>query len=594
MGAPDAARVRGPSAGMTSAGRSALRLAGIYLCLAGAWIILSDRIATRIFTKPDQLARISQYKGLFFVGVTSLLLYLMMKQQLDSSARSQQALSQAEERFAVFMANLPVAAYLRDREGRFVYVNEYWKQHFGKGRPWQGKTAADFFDAETVAAVDEDHKKILAGETLVERAVTVIDDGKRTEWLVRRFPVALGPGDDMLVGAFSIDLTEQRHLEEQLRQAAKMEALGLLAGGIAHDFNNLLTVINGYAQLLDLWSADPKAARRAAEQIRRAGDHAALLTGQLLAFGRKQMVQPEALELGSVIVGFKPMLQRLIGEHIRLQVNAEPVAPIWADRSQMEQVVLNLVVNARDAMDGGGAIAITVENLELDEDGAERLGLLPGPHVQLTVSDSGRGMSSETLSRIFEPFFTTKERGKGTGLGLSTVYGIVNAAGGTVRAESQPKQGSTFCVYLPVTARAATQEEMIPSRGGCKATVLLVEDDDGVRGLTKILLEKEGHRVVACASGREAIEALPRIEGGVEILVTDVIMPEMTGPQVARHLRDMNPSLRVLYISGYSQDMLKTVRTDGSALLRKPFTAEALSEAVRRVLEVPGSGLQKP
>jgi len=573
---------------MTSASRSALRLALAYLCLAGGWIVLSDRIAARIFTGPGQMERISQYKGLFFVGVTSLLLYLTLKRRLESFARSQEALSKSERRFAAFMANLPLAAFLRDAEGRYVYVNDYWRQRFGRGQDWQGATPLKFFDAETVAAMDEDHRKVLAGAPLVERNFTLSEDGRRTDWLVRRFPLSKGDGG-ILVGAFAIDLTEQKRLEEQLRQVAKMEALGLLAGGVAHDFNNLLTVINGYAQLLDAWSADPRAARRAAEQIRKAGDHAALLTGQLLAFGRKQMVQAEAIDLNGLIVGFMPVLAKMVGEHIRLQaVTQDAVELVWADRSQMEQVLLNLVVNARDAVGaGGGSIVVSTENTNLSEEAiASSLGLPCGRYVQLTVSDSGCGMDTATQARIFEPFFTTKERGKGTGLGLSTVYGIVSGAGGTVRVESRPGKGATFRIWLPATSRTVVDSAETALAGGSRVTILLVEDDEGVRGLTRLLLEKDGHRVVACVGGKEAIEAMGAINGDVRLVVTDVVMPEMSGPEVARRLREIDPSLKVLYISGYSEDRLVQAASDeGSALLRKPFTAEALGLAVRRVLE---------
>jgi PAS domain S-box-containing protein len=390
------------------------------------------------------------------------------------------------------------------------------------------------------------------------------------------------------------DITEREHLEAQLAQAQKIEAVGRLAGGIAHDFNNLVTAILGYADLAlrRLPGHDPL--RRNVEEITRAGERAAALTQQLLAFSRKQVLQPRVLDVREVLAGAQGLLRRLIGEDIELVIRAEQgVGRVRVDPVQLEQVLLNLAINARDAMPQGGRLVLEAQGVDLDEAYArEHLGGQAGRFVMVAVSDTGHGMSRETQARIFEPFFTTKEMGKGTGLGLSTVYGIVKQSGGYIWVYSEPGRGSTFKVYLPrvtETAEAAAEPPApaVPARGS--ETVLLVEDEDSVRELVQELLESVGYEVLTAARPAEALRLAADYAGPLHLLLTDVVMPQMDGPELAQRLRNLRPDVRVLYVSGYSPGIVADhgVLEHGGTFLQKPFSAEALETKVRETLDAP-------
>ena len=385
------------------------------------------------------------------------------------------------------------------------------------------------------------------------------------------------------------DLTEHARLEEQYRQAQKMEAVGQLAGGIAHDFNNLLTVIGANAAFLleGLGPNDPR--RQDAEEIQRATERAASLTHQLLAFSRRQVLQPRVLDVNTVVADMDKMLRRLIGEDVELRtVLTEGLPPVLADPGQLEQVILNLSVNARDAMPDGGKRTIEPRAVELDADYAGVHGLAPGTYVMMAVSDTGAGMNRETQLRIFEPFFTTKTHG--TGLGLATVYGIVEQSEGHVAVYSELGRGTTFKVYLPVTDEAAGQhrtgELPIPTLQGSE-TVLLVEDEAAVRAVATRVLRDAGYTVFEAVSGPAAIALAEREPRGIDLLVTDVIMPRMSGRELADRIVTRRPDLSVLYVSGYTDDSMlhHGVLEPGMFFLEKPFTAESLLRKVRHVLD---------
>ncbi len=388
------------------------------------------------------------------------------------------------------------------------------------------------------------------------------------------------------------DITHQVETEEQLRQALKMEAVGRLAGGIAHDFNNLLTAILGYAEMIRMEPA-VEAAWESAAEIQGAARRAASLTRQLLAFSRKQAIRPATVDVNVQLHSLGDMLRRLIGENIELveSLQADP-ALVRLDPGQFEQMVLNLAVNARDAMPRDGTLVIGSANREVDEGFASsHPPLQPGPHVELSVRDSGEGMDGQTLSRVFEPFFTTKEAGKGTGLGLSTVHGIVKGSLGTITVSSRPRVGTTFRILLPCTAEGPEVEGPAgagAARPGGGETVLLVEDEQALREMARKILERKGYRVTAAVSGREALALAGRDgSGGPELLLTDVIMPEMNGRELAKQLLDRFPDLRVLYISGYPGEALGRhgVPAAGLELLAKPFAPEELARRVREVLD---------
>jgi PAS domain S-box-containing protein len=393
---------------------------------------------------------------------------------------------------------------------------------------------------------------------------------------------------------FAEDVTERRALEQQLRQSQKMEAVGRLAGGIAHDFNNLLMVISGYSEfLLDRLGPDP-ALRGPAQEIASAAVRATSLTRQLLAFSRKQMLAPKILDLNSVVTENLKMLTRMIGEDVDLvMVPAAGLGTIRADAGQVEQVIMNLAVNARDAMPSGGKLTIETSNVSLDEEYARfHAPLRPGNYVMLAISDTGAGMDTETQSHIFEPFFTTKGP-KGTGLGLSTVYGIVKQSGGYIWVYSEPGKGTTFKIYLPRVAEAtespavvALPAEAVAAEPGTE-TILLVEDEANLRYLARQYLEKQGYRVIEAADGAVAMQIAVAHEGVIHLLLTDVIMPGMNGRELAQRISEIRPNVKVLYMSGYTENVIGRNGTldAGVRLLQKPFTLRDLKSKVREVLE---------
>ena len=390
------------------------------------------------------------------------------------------------------------------------------------------------------------------------------------------------------------DVTEQRRLQEQLRLAQKMEAIGRLAGGIAHDFNNLLTVITSYSDLLleEIGPQDPR--RGDVDEIRKAAISAAGLTRQLLAFSRQQVLEPRVLDVNAVLTSAENLLKRLLSENVSLVTTLAPLlGAVKADPGQLEQVIVNLAVNARDAMPDGGKLTIETANVDMDEAYVRDHALArPGPYVMLGVSDTGSGMDEQTQRRIFEPFFTTKELGKGTGLGLATVYGIVKQSGGFIWVYSELGHGTTFKIYLPrvnEAVEAGTPRDQPKEAPRGTETVLLVEDAAAVRAVTRQVLDRLGYAVLEAPDGKAALHLATRHRGPIQLLLTDVVMPELGGRQLAEQLRSLRPELKVLYVSGYMDDAVVRhgVLEAGIAYLQKPFTPDTLARKVRAVLDVP-------
>jgi PAS domain S-box-containing protein len=417
-------------------------------------------------------------------------------------------------------------------------------------------------------------------------------DGRRLDVSVSVSPIRDAAGQTVGASVIARDIRDRKRLEQQFLQAQKMEAVGRLAGGVAHDFNNLLTVILGYSELLldHVRPSDPHF--DILREVQRAGERAAELTRQLLAFSRKQVLQPRVIDLNRVVTEVDRILRRLIGEDIDLASSlGTSLYPVRVDPGQIEQVLMNLAVNARDAMPHGGKLMIETANIELDETYTrDRPEVRPGPYVMLAVSDTGSGMDAETKARLFEPFFSTKGPGKGTGLGLATVYGIVKQSGGFIYVYSEPGHGTVFKIYLPrveervdsLVRRAASTE----APGGTE-TVLLAEDQEGVRTLARQVLESRGYRVLEARSGQEALELGRKYADSLALLVTDVIMPRMSGRQLADQLTALCTQLRVLYLSGYTDDAIvhHGVLDPSMAFLQKPFTPGALARKVREVLD---------
>ena len=491
----------------------------------------------------------------------------------------------------------PSLIFVKDWNGRFVLVNQATAQVYGATvDSLVGKTDADFNpNVQEVAHFLRDDREVMASgnpKLIAEEPVTNPVTGETRWFQTIKMPLrSPDEGNAALLGV-ATEITERKRLEEQLLQSQKMEAVGQLAGGVAHDFNNILTAIVGYTDLLAAELDGEARQLEDLEEIRKAARRAAALTRQLLAFSRKQVLEPRIIDVNSVVENLDKMLRSLISENIELKTHlASDLAAARADPNQIEQVVMNLAINARDAMPDGGTVTIETRNAILDDAyAAQHVSVIPGEYVMLAVSDTGCGMDEKTKSRIFEPFFTTKPAGRGTGLGLSTVYGIVKQTGGNIWLYSEVGKGTTFKIYLPAIAALpedigkVAPAEAAPRGGG---TVLVVEDDTQLRRLTHRALASQGYTVLEADRGSTALDIARRHKGHIDLLLTDVIMPDTNGRKLAETIKAARPGMRVLYMSGYPDGAITShgVLEPGVAYLAKPFTTEAVTRKVREVLE---------
>ncbi len=540
---------------------------------------------------------------------------------LTEQKRSEVALADLFARFDAFMETLPGLAWIKDSERRLIWVNKTFESRLDVSRErWFGKKGEEVFPAQMAADMDEADDLIIASgkphslRTFSESA----DKSQQHWWQIVKFPFHDAEGRRFF-GGIATEITPQklaedalrvsesrartayteladalevtRRTEEKFRQSQKMEAVGRLAGGIAHDFNNLLTVILGNAELLARGLKNDTLFDEVSE-IQSAGKRASELTRQLLAFSRKQALEPRVVNINSIVDALRNMFSRLLGEDVEVALLLHPEPFLCrVDPGQIEQVVLNLIVNARDAMPNGGRLTIETANVSLDEDYARNHpGATAGPHLVLSISDNGMGMTKEVQSHLFEPFFTTKPVGRGTGLGLSTVYGIVKQSGGTIWVYSEPGQGTTIKVYFP---RATGLEDPVMVRPAAGShlhgseTVLLVEDDDKVRKTVSTILRRAGYHVMEADNGGEALLICEQHEARIALLLTDVVMPKLNGKQVAERLRAIRPGMRVIFMSGYTENVVvhHGVVDSGVDFLQKPLTAETLLPKVREVLD---------
>ena len=483
------------------------------------------------------------------------------------------------------------ALYVKDLEGRYIIVNKTYADFLRLTvQEVIGKTASQLTDPEIAHLVIVQDREVVQEGISKRFEYDVVRDGATHHLLTTKAPRRDATG--RIVGVIGVlrDITEYRQMEDRLRQSQKMEAIGTLAGGVAHDFNNLLTVINGYSSVLaDALSAEPKL-RGHVDQIHKAGERASSLTRQLLAFSRKQTIQPVALNLNSVIAGMEKLLHRLIGENVMIATNlAADLGTVLADAGQMEQVILNLAINARDAMPEGGRLTFESRNVEFGDSLATANSMKPGHYVEMVVNDTGIGMDMNVQTRLFEPFFTTKAAGKGTGLGLSTVYGILKQSNGNITFTSQPGHGTTFRVYLPrtdsVPAAFHAQPTPDPALDG-RERVLLVEDDLAVCNLIRAILTSHGYSVVCPDHPQRAEAVFEQHERRFDLLLSDVVMPEISGTELAKRLCAKNPNLKVLLMSGYIGDAItrKGVQELEVGFLQKPFAPIVLAKKVRDVL----------
>ena len=509
---------------------------------------------------------------------------------------AEDALRRSEERFRLIEGNIDEVFWITDANlSKVIYISPTYERVWGRTRKSLQENPGSFIDAvhpedqEQVRSYLEIQKN---GNPYHHEFRRVLPDGS-VRWISNRgFPIRDEKGKLTSYVGVSQDITERKLLEDQFRQAQKMEAIGRLAGGVAHDFNNLLTIINGYGELVldGLTSSDPL--RGHLVQIKKAGERAASLTRQLLAFSRQQVLAPLILDLNSLVADVERMLRRLIGEDIDLVVVRDSaLRRVKADPGQIEQILLNLVVNARDAMPQGGKLEIETANIELGEASAHRFVVVPpGRYVMVAVRDTGIGMDSNTQAHIFEPFFTTKEKEMGTGLGLATVYGIVKQSGGYIWVYSEPQGGTAFNIYLPSVEGSA--EPFQPSEAreqvlGGTETVLLVEDEEPLRALAARVLGERGYKVLESTSPEHALQIGEQYQEPIHMLLTDVVLPRMSGRRIAEQIAPIRRGMKVLYMSGYTDDAVVRhgVLEASAAFLQKPFTPAALARKVREVLD---------
>jgi PAS domain S-box-containing protein len=517
-------------------------------------------------------------------GTTECISYVT---DISERKRTEEALRASEAQYRALFEQSPFPKFLYEDETlRFLVVNDAAIHHYGYSRDeFLAMTADGMGQVDGAPAHAQRADGMRPGPSKHTRK-----DGSVIDVDVTVHACVLGGRPCSL--AVALDVTDRNRMERELRQAHKMEAIGSLAGGVAHDFNNLLSIILSYSEMLaaPLKAGDP--IRDDLQEIMRAGQRAAELTRQLLAFSRQQILQPRILDVNAVVEGVARMLRRLVGEDVELTVVAGPgLGMVRADPGQIEQILMNLIVNSRDAMPKGGRLTVETANVELDSNyEATHASVQPGPYVMVAVTDNGSGMDAGTRERMFEPFFTTKDKGRGTGLGLSTVFGIVQQSGGTIGVSSHPGEGTSVKVYLPRAgsshAAAADAASPTPTRQGFE-TILLVEDDAPVRALTRAVLERHGYRVLEAKSAGDALLICEQHTTVIHVLLTDVVMPRMSGTTLVERLGSLRPEMKVLYMSGYTDEAIVRhgVMDSGVAFLQKPITPDTLTRKVRAVID---------
>jgi two-component system cell cycle sensor histidine kinase/response regulator CckA len=521
---------------------------------------------------------------------------LAVTRDISERKKLQETLVTSQHMLETVLNNVPQGVFWKDRQARYLGCNQLVAQAFGFERPEQivGKSDDELgcLRPEQAAFFLEKDKEVMAtGRPILEIVEEATFADGRTVWLeTNRIPMRDADGGILGILGTWHDITERRKLEDRLRQSQKMEAFGQLAGGVAHDFNNLLTVIYGFSEVILVRMAPDDPHRSLVTEIRDAGERAATLTRQLLAFSRQTVLDPKVLDINEIVSETGKMLTRVIGEDIALTTVLEPqIWPIKADRGQLGQLLMNLAVNSRDAMPKGGKLTIETSNVSFDRSHAEaRPDVRPGRYVMLAVSDTGSGMAPDVKARIFEPFFTTKGIGKGTGLGMAVVHGIVKQSDGYIDVYSEPGHGATFRLYFPVADRSASSHDSSHDavRGGTE-TILLVEDEAGVRNLALTVLQSYGYKTLAAGNGTEALRTAEVQGDDIHLMVTDIVMPGVGGGDLAKALRPRFPRMKVLFLSGYTDDAVVRhgILHEEVNFLQKPFSPLALARKVREVLD---------
>jgi hypothetical protein len=541
-----------------------------------------------------QLRRVLRY------AVERQKLLTELRAEIEARTQAQQALQISEQRYRQLSETAPMGIIIADGAGRIVDTNAHALRMFGYSREELLGQTIEILLPERLRKSHERHRSTyIQGPQSRPMGIGMELVARRKDGTEFPVEIALGPvatQEGTLISSTILDIRERKTLEKQLQLSQRMEAIGQLAGGVAHDFNNLMTVILGCCEALADELSGNRAALRKVEMIKKAGDSAADLTRQLLAFGRKQILQPKVIEPGEILKGVEGMLRRLIGENIRLEVNVHSEAGcVSADPGQMEQILVNLAANARDAMPNGGLLTIEVANADLD-DAYVKLHppAVPGPYVMFAVSDTGCGMDQKTQSQIFDPFFTTKEFGKGTGLGLATVYGIVKQSRGYIWVYSELGKGSAFKIYLPRIGAAATPVQQVAADGAAERgseTILLAEDTDALREIAREYLGNLGYTVIEADSGEQALQRVHEFGGEIHLLLTDVVMSGMSGRELADRIVQKYPSIKILFTSGYTDDSVarQGIFDLSVAFIQKPYRPKALARKIREILSAPAS-----
>lgn len=561
------------------------------------WIYVADKLDSLAFSEQEAqiLMALAAYVAVAYENAQRFHTIEERTRRLEEEVAERK---RAEERFRMLVETAPTGIIIADSKGRIVDVNLHSLNMFGYERSELVGQLMEVLLPEKLQSVHQQHRAAYAEHPHARPMGLGMDlFGRRKDGTEFPVEISLGPlatRGEMLISAAVVDITTRKKMEERLRVSQRMEAIGKLAGGVAHDFNNLLTVIMGCCDAISMELSGDHPAMARMETVKKAASSAADLTRQLLAFGRKQILQPQVVEPGKIVGGIAKMLARLIGEDISLTIKIEPEAgQVSADQGQLEQVLVNLAANARDAMPGGGKLLIEVANADLDE-AYKKLHppAIPGSYVVISVTDTGCGMDSKTQSQIFDPFFTTKELGKGTGLGLATVYGIVKQSGGYIWVYSEIAKGTVFKVYLPRVKQTTCAAERLdpdgpPQRGS--ETILLAEDSASLREIAQEYLQSLGYTVIEAGSGKEAFQRSEAFGGEIHMLLTDVVMPEMGGRQLAEAIAAKRPIIKVLYTSGYTDDAIvrQGVLEPGIAFIQKPYRPRALARKVREILDRP-------
>ena len=564
------------------------------------WIYVADKLDSLAFSEQDSqiLTALAAYAAVAYENAQRFHTIAERTRRLEEEVAERK---RAEERFRMLVETAPTGIIITDAKGRIVDANAHSLGMFGYERGELVGQLMEVLLPEKLQSIHQQHRAAYAANPHARPMGLGMDlFGRKKDGTEFPVEISLGPlatRGEMLISAAVVDITARKRMEERLRVSQRVEAIGKLAGGVAHDFNNLLTVIMGCCDAISMELPGDHRAMAKMEIVKKAASSAADVTRQLLAFGRKQIMQPQVIELGKVVTGIEKMLTQLIGEGISLTIRSDPEAgQVSADQGQLEQVLVNLAANARDAMPDGGKLVIEIANAELDDRYKElHPPAIPGSYVMISVTDTGCGMDPKVQSQIFDPFFTTKELGKGTGLGLATVYGIVKQSGGYIWVYSETAKGTVFKVYLPRVKHATCAAERLdpdgpPQRGS--ETILLAEDSASLREIAQEYLQSLGYRVIDAGSGKEALQCSDAFDGEIHMLLTDVVMPEMGGRQLAEAIASKRPTIKVLFTSGYTDDAIvrQGVLEPGIAFIQKPYRPKALARRVREILDRPKRG----